>query len=90
MNIHLNINLRNEKTNIVVPYVLNHTAVEIIAPNRFGTRYKLIRTELLYEFENPEFNGSDWVLDGIRFSDVYLQKHMGSFRDFDGDSENDY
>ena len=83
LNIHLNINLKNVKTGTVVPYVLNHTAVAIIAPNRFATRYKYIRTELLYEFENPKLNGSEWDLDAIRFTDAYLQKHMGSFRDFD-------
>ena len=88
LNILLNINLRNQKTNVVVPYILNHTAVAIISPNRFDTRFKYIRTELLYEFENPALDGSDWVLDGIRFSDVYLQKHMGSFRDFDDDDSN--
>ena len=89
LNIHLNINLRNVKTNVVVPYVLNHTAVPIIAPNRFVSRYKYIRTELLYEFENPALNGSEWDLDAIRFTDVYLQKHIGSFRDFDDDSNSE-
>ena len=89
LNVHLNINLRSRKRNIVVPYVLNHTAVAIIAPNRFDSRHRSIRTELLYEFENPELHGSDWVLDSIRFTDVYLQKHMGSFRDFDDESDSE-
>ena len=89
LNIHLNINLRNKKKNIVVPYVLNHTAAAIIAPNRFVSRYKYIRTELLYEFENPQLHGSEWDLDAIRFTDVYLQKHMGSFRDFDEEEFSD-
>ena len=86
LNIHLNINYTDNKGIKDIPYVLNHTAVPIIAPNRFDTRYRYIRTELLNEFENPALDGSKWVLHKIRFTDVYLQKHMGSFRDFDSES----
>ena len=85
LNIHLNINYTDNRGIKDIPYVLNHSAVAIIAPNRFETRYNYIRTELLNEFENPALDGSKWVLRSIRFTDVYLQKHMGSFRDFDDD-----
>ena len=89
LNIHLNINYTDSRGTIDVPYVLNHTAVPIIAPNRFASRYNYIRTELLNEFENPALDGSRWVLHRIRFTDVYLQKHMGSFRDFDDNNDSE-